>query len=119
MLVGLLVIYYTIFIYDLLSVGDLDSDNFDYSHATRRTDDGDEASLELMYVCHHWTRAFGSVLRNILVAFCWHFDDEAKKHRLSHPTLHPCFQLSGTGMHTNMCQSVYEEREKKDSLLSV
>ena len=95
LLVGLLVIYYTIFIYDLFSVGDADSDNLDYSHATRRADDGGgDASLELVYVCHHWTRAFGSVLRNVLVALCWHWDDVVAA---KHPR--PCFQLPRAGKH--------------------
>ena len=96
LLVGLLVIYYTIFIYDLFSVGDTDSDNLDYSHATRRADDGgSNASLELVYVCHHWTRAFGSVLRNVLVAFCWHLDDHMVA--VKHPR--PCLELPRAGMH--------------------
>ena len=95
LLAGLLVIYYIIFLYDLFSVGDIDSENLDYSHATRREDDGGgSASLELVYVCHHWTRAFGSVLRNVLVAFCWQLDDEvAVKHPRS------CCQLPRAGMH--------------------
>ena len=75
LLIGILLIYYAIFIYDLLSVGNLESDTFAYSHATRRSE-GDESSLELVYVCRHWTRALGAVLRNVVVALCWHLEED-------------------------------------------
>ena len=75
LLAGILLIYYAIFIYDLLSVGDLESDSFAYSHAARRSE-GDDSGLELVYVCRHWTRALGAVLRNVWVALCWRLEED-------------------------------------------
>lgn len=73
LMLSLFVIYYAIFIYDLLSLrgGELGPEApLEYTHSSVRAD----GSLAVVYVFHHWTRPLGALLRNVFLAFIWRME---------------------------------------------
>ncbi len=73
----LLVLYYLVFVYDLLSL-DAAVDRCSFTHVQRKSD----GQMLVCYVFHYWTRPAATVTRNIIIAITWRLNAKRKRKEL-------------------------------------